>query len=203
MIRQHWWTEDLLYRSLPGLIPFSLLQTIDCVLPALYAPNLSLWGYQPTQLTAVFTYPYLSVSPFGVSSNSKTLFCFGKHCFGHMVKYVGFLSPFTVFELCVLTTASYPGPIVATEWSRASTTHALLYMRRLTTGTLRSIPWKLGRLNTWLTRTAIRWSSRWLSRCTMRPSTSSSSISARVTPHRLISALALLSEHLSYVTRLP
>ena len=110
---------------------------------------------------------------------------------------------FTVFELCVLTTASYPGPIVATEWSRASTTHALLYMRRLTTGTLRSIPWKLGRLNTWLTRTAIRWSSRWLSRCTMRPSTSSSSISARVTPHRLISALVLLSDHLSYVTWLP
>ena len=109
----------------------------------------------------------------------------------------------TVFELCVLTTASYPGPIVAAEWSRASTTHALLYMRRLTTGTSRSITWKLGRLNTWLTRTAIRWSSRWLSRCTMRPSTSSSSISARVTPHRLISALVLLSDHLSYVTRLP
>ena len=201
MIRQHWWTEDLIYRSVSGLIPFSLLQTIDCVLPALYAPNLSLWGYHPTQ--PQYSLILSLVSPFGVSSNSKTLFCFSKHCFGHMVVYVGFLSPFTVFELCVLTTASYSGLIVATEWSRASTTHALLYMRRLTTGTLRSITWKLGRLNTWLTRTAIRWSSRWLSRCTMRPSTSSSSISARVTPHRLISALVLLSEHLSYVNRLP
>ena len=32
-----------------------------------------------------------------------------------MVKYVGFLSLVTVFELCMLTTASYPGPIAAAQ----------------------------------------------------------------------------------------
>ena len=32
-----------------------------------------------------------------------------------MVKYVGFLSLVTVFELCMLTTASYQGPIAAAQ----------------------------------------------------------------------------------------
>ena len=40
---------------------------------------------------------------------------FSKHYFGQMVKYVGFLSLVTVFELCILTTASYPGPIAAAQ----------------------------------------------------------------------------------------
>ena len=59
---------------------------------------------------------YFFVSQLVCLATAKYSFVyFSKHYFCQMVKYVGFLSLVTVFELCMLTTASYPGPIAAAQ----------------------------------------------------------------------------------------